>query len=156
MGKISAGAAKICITPPSEMMPAYFHGKMIFEGIYEDIYLRALVFDNGDRRMAFLSYESGDMARMEELRSAVKRECGLDPENVCFSAVHNHEAPTFANTHKGVKNIPEKLDWVMRYGDFIIRQTVLCVNEAISRMKPARYCVSIREKLYKCQSRPAF
>ena len=142
MGKISAGAAKICITPPSEMMPAYFHGKMIFEGIYEDIYLRALVFDNGDRRMAFLSYESGDMARMEELRSAVKRECGLDPENVCFSAVHNHEAPTFANTHKGVKNIPEKLDWVMRYGDFIIRQTVLCVNEAISRMKPARYCVS--------------
>ena len=142
MGKISAGAAKICITPPSEMMPAYFHGKMIFEGIYEDIYLRAFVFDNGDRRMAFLSYESGDMARMEELRSAVKRECGLDPENVCFSAVHNHEAPTFANTHKGVKNIPEKLDWVMRYGDFIIRQTVLCVNEAISRMKPARYCVS--------------
>ena len=77
MGKISAGAAKICITPPSEMMPAYFHGKMIFEGIYEDIYLRALVFDNGDRRMAFLSYESGDMARMEELRSAalIRRMC---------------------------------------------------------------------------------
>ena len=68
MGKISAGAAKICITPPSEMMPAYFHGKMIFEGIYEDIYLRALVFDNGDRRMAFLSYGGTAFCREAGMR----------------------------------------------------------------------------------------
>lgn len=141
MGKLYAGAGKRCITPPEDMMPAYFHGRMIFEGVYEDIYLRALVFDNGVRRMAFVTYELGDMARMEELRSALWRECGLEPENVCLAAVHNHEAPTIANTHKGVKNIPEKLDWVIKYGDFIIRQTVQCVKEAIARMKPARYCV---------------
>lgn len=143
MGKLYAGAAKVCMTPPQEMMPAYFHGNMIFEGVYEDIFLRALVFDNGEQRMAMITYESGDMARMADLRFALERECGLEPQNVCFAAVHNHEAPTFANTHKGVKNNPEKLEWVMRYGDFVIRQTVACVKEAIRNMRPARYSVGV-------------
>lgn len=141
MDKLYAGAAKVCITPPQEMMPAYFHGNMMFDGVYEDIFMRALVFDNGERRMAFLTYESGDMARMDELRAVVREECGLEPENVCFAAVHSHEAPTFANTHKGVKNNPEKLKWVMKYGDFIIRRTVECVNKAVADMKPAHYSI---------------
>lgn len=143
MGKLYAGAGKKKITPPADMMPGYFHGKIIFEGVYQDIYVRALVFDNGVRRMAFLTYETGDMGRVEELREALKQECGLEPENIMFAAAHSHESPTIASTHKGVRNIPEKKAWVLKYGDYVINQSVVCVKEAIERMRPAKYSVGM-------------
>lgn len=143
MGKIMAGAAKVKITPPEEMMPAHYHGNIIFEGVYRDIYVRALIFDNGDRRMAMIAYESGDVSRTADLLAALQEECGLEPENVQFSAVHSHESPTFSNEHWRMKGNPTKLAWVVSYGDFVIRQTVECVKAAIASMKPAKYGMGV-------------
>lgn len=143
MGKIMAGAAKVKITPPQEMMPAHYHGNIVFEGVYQDIYVRSLVLDNGERKIAMIAYESGDVSRTADLLNALKEECGLEPENVQFSAVHSHEAPTFSNEHWRMKGNPEKLAWVIRYGDFIIRQTVNCVKNAIECMRPASYGLGV-------------
>lgn len=143
MNRLYVGAAKVCITPPAEMMPAHFHSPFVFEGVYRDIYVRSLVIDNGSRRIALISYESGDVSRTPDLLDALGKECGLRRENVLFSAVHSHESPTFSHEHWRVIGNPEKRAKVLQYGDFIIGQTVKCVSEAISRLRPAHYGLGV-------------
>lgn len=143
MNELYAGAAKVCITPPEAMMPAHFHSPMVFEGVYRDIYVRALVVDNGARRLALISYESGDVSRTPDLLDALEKECGLQRENVLFSAVHSHESPTFSHEHWRMVGFPEKKAKVLQYGDFIIRQTVTCVSQAIAALRPARYGLGV-------------
>ena len=143
MNRLYAGAAKICITPPAEMMPAHFHSPFVFEGVYRDIYARALAIDNGQRRIVLISYESGDVSRTPDLLEALEKNCGLKRENILFSAVHSHESPTFSHEHWRMIGFPEKKAKVLQYGDFIIAQTVKCVSQAISQLRPARYGLGV-------------
>jgi hypothetical protein len=97
------------------------------------------VIDNGERRIALISFENGDVSRTEDLYRALKNECGLEKENILFSAVHSHEAPTFSHEHWRMIGHPEKKQKVIEYGDYIIKQTIFCVKEAIEKLRPARY-----------------
>ncbi len=138
MGKLKAAAAKICITPPESMWPAVSFLPITFEGVYRDLYARVLVLDNGEDKMAIVTYDAADMSRTEDMLRALGEAYGFKRENLMFSATHSHETPSFDNTHKGVKNDPEKLAWVLKYGDLVIEQTVKAVGEALSRLRPAK------------------
>ena len=140
MSNLTAGAAKVCITPPEEMMPAYSQfSQVLYEGIYQDIYVRSLVLDNGSRKFAMITIDSGDMSRTSDIRVRLTKAFGLSPENIFFAVTHTHEAPTFANEHEDVENDPKKLNWALRYGDFVIEKTKECVGLAMQSMRPARY-----------------
>ncbi len=139
MAKLLAGAAKACITPTNDLMPALSNFNILLEGVYSDLYVRALVFDNGERKIAMITYDAPDMSRTNDIRNALEKNCGLDPININFAATHSHEAPTFSLDHHAVIADPKIYKWAKQYGDFIIEQTIKCVSEAISTMRPARY-----------------
>lgn len=140
MSKLNVGAAKVCITPTKDMMPAYSQfPQVVFEGVYQDLYARALIIDNGEHKLALLTYDSGDMSRTDDIKAALQNAYSLQPEWICFSVTHTHEAPTFANEHRDVGNEKEKLSWALKYGDFIINQSISCVGKALNNMREAHY-----------------
>lgn len=139
MGNLKAGAAKGCITPPAEWMPAQFFIPFEFEGVYKDLYVRVLILENECDKLAMITYDAADMSRTKDMENALCRAYGFKRENLCFAATHSHEAPCFDNTHEGVADDPDRLAWVVRYGDFIIQKTVDTVGEALRNMQPARY-----------------
>lgn len=134
-----AGAAKVCITPPEEMMPAHSFLPIRLEGVYTDIYVRSLVLDDGHRTLALILIESADLARISDIHGKLREVCGLDPEDIFMAVTHTHEAPSFADDHPRVREDEEKFAWVRRYGDFVVERTAECVKEAMETRQPARW-----------------
>lgn len=139
MSQLLAGAAKICITPPDNLMPAFSNFTTLLEEVYSDIYVRSLIFNNGVRKFVFVTYDSPDMSRTNDIKKAIEKECGFEATNIFFAATHSHESPTFAYNHPAVISTPEIHKWAKSYGDFIIEQTIKCISEAAKSLRPARY-----------------
>ena len=139
MPKFLAGAAKSCITPPTEMMPAKSFMPIELEGVHDNIYVRIIALDDGNRKFFIIVYESADMDRVSDLQEALRKEYNVLPGNIFFTVTHTHGAPSFANNHPDNKKSKEKYEWVTKYGDFIVKKTVECAGKAIEKMRPARY-----------------
>ena len=86
---IKAGAAKVDVTPSADKLPANF------EGIYDRIYSRAIVIDNGISNAALVSVDIGMMSDQiwTNLSKRVEKELGIPVKNVMLTATHTHSVP---------------------------------------------------------------
>ena len=134
--KVYAAAAKACITPPKEMMPAESFLPIRLTKVYRDIFVRVLAIKSEERIFLLTVFESGDMSRREEIQNILEHRFGLDPKFMIFAVTHTHEAPSFASDHNDIRKDPGKLKWVQEYGDFVIARTIECVKDALSRLEP--------------------
>ena len=93
-----AGAAKVDITPSADAalpMSGYADRKEGFKGIHDHIYARAIVFGDGTRLAAIVSWEliGAPNGVWEELSERAAREAGVPREFLMLCAVHDHSAP---------------------------------------------------------------
>ena len=63
--------------------------------IHDDLYLRGLCLDDGEKRVLILSYDlvGIDLPDLKTIREIVKEELGLEPADVVISCTHNHSGP---------------------------------------------------------------
>src|SRR5215475_6231808 len=137
-GRLRAGAARISITPPANAalpMGGYGGRTEGFRGIHDDIYVRAIVLDDGATQAALVTWELLFVpdSVWSELAPRIAAEAGIRPEHLLLSAVHNHGAPTSgggsgavgANTAAYMKTVEDA--------------TVRAVRVAKERLRPARF-----------------
>lgn len=155
MNDLRAGAAKVCITPPPALMPAYntaFH--IEYKYVQDDIFVRTLVLESGGRRALFIVIEVNDMGRTEALKDALQDAFGFERELIFCTVTHTHETPAIDYTHyKEDGGEPKQaqnefqyregrkegvVERVIRYGDFVIERAVECTRQALASMREAR------------------
>ncbi len=94
---LRAGYARVDITPRE---PVYLGGydlrKTPSDGIYpgEKLYVRALVFDDGSARVAFVEADIIGARDHQRVRNEISAATGIPAANVLFGDVHNHAAPS--------------------------------------------------------------
>ncbi len=99
MPDLQAGAARVVITPPIGVpLSGYFaaEGRMeTAREIHDDLYARALLLDDGERRIAIVTLDLialGD-EELATVRSVMRREAGIAPEHLIVACTHTHSGP---------------------------------------------------------------
>ena len=84
---LKAGAAKVDVTP-SELPKNY-------EGIFDHLYSRAIVLENGITSAALISVDAGAMPDpvWKGVTQQVEKDLGIPAANVLITATHTHSAP---------------------------------------------------------------
>ncbi|MCS0631159.1 hypothetical protein NX786_17640 [Telluria mixta] len=128
-GALRAAAARVDITPPLEELPAPY------KSVYDPIYVRALVLDNGTARAAVIvadvpAIQAGIHA---DLIRQVAAHGGIPPDNILLGASHTHNSIRVAASNSG---------GIIAGSDAFTRRvtdaTLAAVRQAVAGLQPAR------------------
>lgn len=144
MRKLMVGAAKACINPTPDMYPIpssfadWGVAPLLQSEIYDDMYCRAIIIDNGSDKLLMLSYELANHPAAPGLVEKLVEVTGIPAENIFISATHNHSAPK--DNHTALKNnSPAEVAFHEKYWDIEMAATLEAVRNAMDNMRPARY-----------------
>lgn len=105
-----------------------------------DLFARAMVFDDGDDRVAIVVVDFLGWPKVLGDRSRAKIK-GIAPENVIIAATHTHSAPDpygFPN-EKGETGID------LEYIDWVCDKVADAVNEAVRELEPVSLKIAVDE-----------
>jgi hypothetical protein len=94
---LKAGVARIDITPDKPVtLSGYASRKGLSTGVHDPLSARVLAFEAGGRRLVLVSVDIiGFYGGTDEyLRSALLKECNLQPAELFLTAIHTHAAPS--------------------------------------------------------------
>lgn len=103
MSSLSVGSASVAITPPvGTPMDGYSDRQGVAQGVHDDLYARALVFDDGRTRAALVSCDllGVDRRLVAAARQQASEATGIPAEHIMVAAVHTHSGP--AGLRQGV------------------------------------------------------
>ncbi len=137
-GTLRAGAARVDITPPADAalpMSGYASRTQGFKSIHDNIYVRAIVVDDGSTQIALVAWELIFVpnAVWAETSQRIAREVGIRPENLLLAAVHDHGAPSLSggSAPAGAATVA--------YTKRVQDAAVEAVRQAKERLQPARF-----------------
>gem|GEM_PF-467984 len=118
--EMKAGVAKAVITPPLDTPLVMVNGER-FNGVAHDLYSRALVLNDGSKRMVILANDLNclDVAT-SILRQRCRDELGIDAAYFITLATHNHNAP--------IQIVPDNF----AYGRWLAERMFALIQEAIA------------------------
>jgi hypothetical protein len=133
-GALRAGAASVDITPAADgslLMGGYGARTQGHTGIHDNIFVRAIVLDDGATQVALVAWEliSVPDAVWADVSQRVAAELGIRPENLMLAAVHNHGAAILGATPASTAEYTKKVE----------AAAVEAVRRAKGRLQPARF-----------------
>lgn len=136
-----AGAAVRVITPHPLLPVSGGIGTPKPAGTQEgDLYVRSLVLEKGDTRVAIVSIDNlGWPAVLGNRSRALIKD--IPPQNILIGATHTHSAPDAygfpdENGHSGAD---------LEYLDWCVRQVAEAVHEAVEKLQPASLKIAVGE-----------
>ena len=93
---MKVGLSSVNITPPIGVPMAGYSDRMSSaKGIHDDLYAKAVVFDDGNTRAALIRCDLIGLGRdfVEETRRLIEAETGIDGDNVMITCTHTHSGP---------------------------------------------------------------
>lgn len=135
---LRAGAARVDITPPPDAalpMSGYANRTQGFKGIHDNIYVRAIVVDDGATQIALVAWELIFVPNSvwAETSQRIAQEVGIAPENLLFAAVHDHGAPSLSGGFSPAT--PATVAYTKRVQDAAVE----AVRKAKAQLRPARF-----------------
>ncbi len=94
-GELKLGTASVAINPPAGVGLAGYYHERGNEGVLDDLFAKATVFDDGQTRAALVVCDLISMPKwiVVEARKRVEERIGLPGANVMIAATHTHTAP---------------------------------------------------------------
>ncbi len=135
-GSLRAGAAKIDITP-QDLTGLTNLWRTPFHGVHDQIYVRALVVDNGLNCAAIVSADLVEFGDTSEVREQIEQETGIPLAHIIITASHDHNAPRVGGVTAGAtaqKGGPA----TEKYTSFVYGCIVEAVRQAKAALQPAR------------------
>ena len=129
---IHAGIAETNITPPVGVwMCGYAFRPSGCTGIHDDLWARAIVFDDGRNRVALVSMEllGLDFDLVDRVRQGVFESTGIPPAALMLHATHTHGGPN-------VRKFNTMGSRDESYVESLTEKLVDAVKEAASRLEP--------------------
>ncbi|HBY58206.1 MAG TPA: hypothetical protein DEH78_00180 [Solibacterales bacterium] len=137
--QILAGAAAVKITPPKGApMAGYYFGRAA-TGVHDDLYAKALVFDDGSTRAAMVSCDLIHMpgALAAKAREEAARRTGIPAGNILINATHTHTGPQFPGADGRFRGEGETARIAERYTAELPLLIAASVERAVKAMAPA-------------------
>jgi neutral ceramidase len=129
-GNLRAGAAKVDISPTKDMFP--LTGGQAYGSLHDPLFARALVLDNGSRKVALVSVDATQVPYGDDVIRAVTAELGIPPENLILSATHDHNVPSGGAPGQAQNGSQPT------YFDILKKGIVEAVKQANAHLQPAR------------------
>jgi hypothetical protein len=133
----SAGAARVDITPPGDAalaMSGYPGREQGHTGIHDNLYVRAVVVDEGGTQTAIVSADVIGFrnALCERISGRVAAGTGIPRERFLLAAVHTHGAPS-TGVYEGQPS-PKQAAYIASLEDAVVD----AVKKARAALQPAR------------------
>ncbi len=138
---LRAGFEKIRITPPAGVPLAGFAARQeVSKGVHDDLFVRALVLDDGARPVAILSVDVLALPAefVDRARRSIAAKTGIEPTAVLIACTHTHAAPVTIRTFF---NPEESVD--AAYMDSLAAALEAAVAAAFAQRAPARAGVGV-------------
>ncbi|MBD3265188.1 hypothetical protein GF373_00835 [bacterium] len=132
--RVGVGKAEITPTKPMRLY-GYSSRKDPYIGIYDPLFCRALVFDDGERKAAIVSFDSGTIPLghwLDTIRQRVKERYGIG--YVLLTATHSHAAPWLG-----------KQDDPIPWNKMIVEKMHEAIEDALAAMQPASFTFGVGE-----------
>lgn len=136
--QVQAGWSKASITPDFPVKVIGFGKIDFFEKVMDSIFVSSIVFEQGNKRFLYLSYDLMIVHPylVGNLESKLKSE-NLLFEGIYYSATHTHNSiGSYADKLSGWVAMGGKDDKVV---DFIVGQTIKTIKKSISQMSLVDY-----------------
>jgi neutral ceramidase len=127
--KFRAGAARIDVTPSQEELPKPY------TSVFDHIYARVIVVDNGPSRVVLASVDSATISNNypADLAARIAKEANVPVENVMLATTHAHDSIRISNM-PGTTAVPFSMPFNAKVEAALVDAT----RESIAKLQPAR------------------
>ena len=143
-----AGAASVNITPPVGSIMGNSYGITVAEGVHDDLFAKALVFETGEDRAVLIALDLISIPHQIVIRTRelVEEKTGIPAKNILMTATHVHAGPQlnplFWEVVGGVPKQKSK-EYARKLPEMIAKS----VQMAVSKLHPVKISVGkIQEK----------
>jgi hypothetical protein len=124
---------KEIITPGWPMRMAGYGSRVKpFTGVYDDLYVMALLLDDGKKKALIITIDVCMIDRIfsSGIKKLVEERYGLDEENIIVHAIHTHAGPvsSLAFTTPGTSDYED----VVRFRELLEGKIMVCVDKCMS------------------------
>jgi hypothetical protein len=140
---LRAGASAVKITPPRGIaMYGYYHNRGA-AGVHDDLYAKAIVFENDGMKAALVSCDLGAVPRamVEEARALIAQRTGIPGERVMIGATHTHTGPVLLDRASRYNLTGEMLEITKRYSSELPSRIADSVKQALDVLGPVKVFV---------------
>jgi len=132
---LKVGVSKREITPKRPAwLAGYASRNKPSEGIHDPLFMTAVVFDDGNKRLAMVSTDLCfiPLSVKEQITHKIQAEGSIHPDHLIFASTHTHSGPVTSG-----KNVDA--EWLESLGNEILS----AINESVSSMVSAKISVGI-------------
>ncbi len=125
--------AKECITPHWPVkMAGYLNRTESCEGVLQDMFVKALLLNDGKNRVLIISFDlcMVDRAFSDEIKLWVNKKYGIFEKDILIHAIHTHSGP--ATSHMKRYTDPERFKEIQRYMEFLKKRVTTCIDSCLN------------------------
>lgn len=137
-----AGVSRRLITPETAVWLAGYGTRRPPDGKLHDLWMKALALEDGDGNRAVMitsDFQGVPKMMSDRVFAQVEEKLSLQRSNIMLTFSHNHCGPRLGDDLVDYYPVDDaQVELVMEYTDLMVGRTVELVEEALSRLSPAR------------------